>query len=112
MTNMLSLIIVNISVLSIPNRWFGCSGQNSFQKNILNSYTKRQVKGNIINYRKCIIQSSQVDLFCVHIALNYRGVYNRAEYSDLYLRHYYSLSNKKRRCNCSDYCVIEDIPRV
>jgi hypothetical protein len=102
----------DISVLSIPNHWFGCSGNKGIQKNIMQSYTKRAFEGNIIHNRKCIIQSSQVDLACVHIALNYNGVYKRSSYSDVYLRHYRSLSNKKRYCNCSEYCVIEDIPRV
>jgi hypothetical protein len=96
------------SVLSIPNYWFGCSGNKSFEKNIIQMYTKRQSEGNIIFHRKCIIQTSQVDLFCVHIALNYNGEYKRATYTDIYLRHFLCLSEKKRNCTCSIFCAVED----
>lgn len=102
----------SISVLSIPNYWFGCSGNKNFKVDIMQSYTKRAAEGNIIHQRKCIIQSSEVDLVCVHIALNYRGIYKRSGYSELYLRHYRCLSEQNRKCICSKYCVIEDIPRV
>ena len=102
----------SISVLSIPNYWFGCSGNKNFKADIMQSYTKRVAEGNIIHQRKCIIQSSEVDLVCVHIALNYRGIYKRSGYSELYLRHYLCLSEQNRKCICSKYCVIEDVPRV
>ena len=98
----------NTSVLSIPNYWFGCSGNKSFEKNIIQMYTKRESIGNIIRQRKCIIQSCQVDLFCVHIALNYNGEYKRATYNEIYLRHFLCLSEAKRKCNCSTFCAVED----
>lgn len=101
-----------ISILSIPNYWFGCSGNNTFQENIMQYYIKRESVGNPVSQRKCIVQSSQLDLVCVHIVLNYTGIYKRAKYSEIYLRHYFNLSNKKRTCNCSIYCAIEDIPIV
>ena len=102
----------SISVLSIPNYWFGCSGNKNFKADIIQSYTKREAEEYIIDNRKCIIQSSQADLVCVHIALNYNGEYKRANHSEIYLRHYHTLSGKKRGCNCSKLCLVEDIPTI
>ena len=76
------------------------------------SFKKREANQNIIHSRKCIIQSSKVDLVCVHISLNYEGIYNRAKHSEIYLRHYRMLSDKKRECDCSRYCLVEDIPKI
>jgi len=101
----------SISALSIPNYWFGCSGNKTFQSNVMQSYIKRESTGNIIQQRKCIVQCSQVDLICVHIALNYRGEYKRASYNEIYLRHFLCLSERNRECNCPRYCLIEDIPQ-
>jgi hypothetical protein len=103
---------INTSVLSIPNYWFGCSDNKTFQKNIIQQYIKREINKNIISQRKCIIQSSYVDLICVHIALNYKGEYKRSTHDEIYLRHYRTLSNQMRICECNKYCIIEDIPKM
>jgi hypothetical protein len=96
------------AVLSIPNYWFGCSDNKLFHKDILKSYIKRELRINKTSNRKCIINPLLVDLICVHIALNYDGIYLRAEHTDVYLRHYMCLSDKKRKCDCKLYCVVED----
>ncbi len=101
-----------ISVISIPNYWFGCSDNKTFNDKIVESYIKRETVENIIHHRKCIIQSLYVDLVCVHISLNYKGIYKRVNHSEIYLRHYRSLSEKKRKCDCSRYCLLEDIPKI
>jgi hypothetical protein len=100
----------NISILSIPNYWFGCSGNNTFQNDIINKYIKRTCEKDNISQRKCIVQSSQVDLVCVHIGINYKGEYIRAEYDNIYLRHYRTLSEQNRICDCNKYCSVYDIP--
>ena len=103
---------IDTSVLSIPNYWFGCSGNKTFQKNIIEKYVKREINKNINSQRKCIIQSSHVDLICVHIAINYKGEYKRTNHDEIYLRHYRTLSNQMRICECNKYCVVEDIPII
>jgi hypothetical protein len=100
---------LDTSVLSIPNYWFGCSGNKTFQKDIIKKYIKREINKNNTSQRKCIVQSSHVDLICVHIAINYKGEYYRCNHAEVYLRHYRTLSNMMRTCECDKYCVVEDI---
>jgi hypothetical protein len=107
--NGFSIFNQDISVLSLPNYWFGCNNSAKFSpKNFTKILTKRNTEGSLKSNRKCIIKSLDVDLVCVHIALNYRGKYIRVKYNEAYLRHYIILSFQKRKCDCQIYCQTTD----
>jgi len=108
-TGNLSLFDPAVSVLSLPSYWFGCNKRAKFSpKNFTQALIKRKATGDIRNHRKCIVKSAEVDLACVHTCLNYSGVYKRATYDEVYLRHYFILSSRKRVCDCSVYCQVTD----
>ena len=99
----------NISVLSFPNYWFGCSNRISYNYNdFIYKLNKRESKIDTYNSRKCIHQSKYVDLVCVHNALNITGEYKRLTHDEGYLRHYRILSQRKRICECHKYCIVKD----
>jgi hypothetical protein len=99
----------NISVLSFPNYWFGCNNGIPYNyNNFIYKLTKRETNIDTYNSRKCIHQSKYVDLVCVHNELNIIGEYKRLTHEEGYLRHYIILSQQKRNCKCSKYCLVED----
>lgn len=99
----------NISVLSIPNYFFGCCNNTRYTySNFILKLIKRETCKNETGHRKCIIQSTYVDLFCVHIPVIWYNSINYLSYDCGYLNHYIILSNKKRACNCNIYCVNND----
>jgi len=100
-----------ISVLSLPNYWFGCNNRAKFNpKNFTRVLTKRKATQVFSSHRKCIVKSSEVDLPSIHIVLNYSGTYKRVTHDEGYLRHYLILSSGKRRCDCSVFCQVTDEP--
>jgi len=100
-----------VSVLSLPNYWFGCSNAAKYKpNNFTEVLVKRELSGNNQVQRKCIVKSMEVDLICIHVTFNYSGTYKNATYDEVYLRHYLILSNRKRKCDCSVYCQVTDVP--
>ena len=103
----------DLAVLSMPNYWFGCNDGVKFSsRNFTNALTKRTKTQSERGQKKCIVQSEKVDLISIHIAMNYKGIYKRATYDEVYLRHYLILSIKKRNCDCSIYCQVVDEPTL
>ena len=112
----------NISILSIPNYWFGCNNKTKFDyTNFIYKLTKRTAHQNPSGNRKCLIQSNYVDLFCVHIPVVFTRLpldeskSNQSikdvvylNYEDGYLNHYHILSDKKRPCYCYIHCQVKD----
>ena len=99
----------NISVLSIPNYFFGCCNKKKYTyNNFILKLIKRERYKNKTKHRKCIIQSNYVDLFCVHIPVIWYNTINYLSYDCGYLNHYRILSNKKRVCNCNIFCINND----
>jgi hypothetical protein len=99
----------NVNVLSFPNRWFGCGNGIHFTPDTFLSLLNKCETYNDSNkwqQRKCIIQPMNVDLFCVHIAINYKDTIKYLSITEAYLRHYFILSTKKRNCNCNIYCKV------
>ena len=105
----ITLFDKDISVLSFPNFWFGCNNNAEYTfKNFIYKLFKREINIETFSQRKIIIQSKNVDLTCVHNALNLAGEYRRLTHDEGYLRHYLILSEKQRKCNCNVYCNVED----
>ena len=85
------------SVLSIPNYFFNANDINNFT--IEDSFYREDDKYDSKNRperRKCIINSNNVDLFCVHIPINFKDIYY-ADCNEVQLNHYKNLSNAKRK---------------
>lgn len=101
----------SISILSIPNWWFGCNNNVHYENN--NFIYKLTKKTSIENrqetsYRKCLIQSECVDVFCVHMPILFNNSIVYLNYNEGYLNHYFIMSSKKRKCKCSKYCAVEE----
>jgi hypothetical protein len=105
----INLFNSNNSVLSLPNYWFGCNNKVKYNNlDFIRKLTKRTNIQQPVSQRKCIYQSKNVDLVCVHNAINFIGEYTRLTYDEGYLRHYRVLSEQKRACDCRLYCQIDD----
>jgi hypothetical protein len=100
----------NYSVVSFPNKWFGCSNKTDFN---YNNFTEKLIMcENPVNRnenRKCIILSKNVDLFCVHVAVKFGGEEITILINENYFRHFHCLSTKNRVCNCSEFCACIDL---
>ena len=66
------------SVLSIPNYFFN---KLEYRESVNNDGSTCP------HFRKCIINATQVDLFCTHIPINFKNIYY-AKYSEVQLNHY------------------------
>jgi len=97
------------TVVSFPNKWFGCARKTKFN---YNNFTEKLVMCetpiNRNENRKCIINSKNVDLFCVHVALKFIGEELTILIHENYFRHFLCLSNKTRLCDCSKFCQYVD----
>lgn len=93
--------------ISMPSYFFGCNKQST-KNNILVNYTVREKVDNKFNQRKCIINSNLVDIFCVHIPLEYKKDLLYISPEHLQLNHYYLLSGSRTICNCKVYCQVSD----
>ena len=99
----------DISVLSIPNYFFGCCNNITYTyDNFIQQLTKRETSRNELIRRKCIIQSKYVDLFCVHIPVIWFNDINYLSFEYGYLNHYIYLNGKRKQCNCKIYCIETD----
>ena len=49
-------------------------------------------------HRKCIVYSKNVDLYCVHIPIQFQNIYY-ASFDEVQLNHYINLSSKLRNKN-------------
>lgn len=88
-----------VSVLSIPNYFFNAMDRNNFK---LEDSLYRENKCCDGKYkeaqRKCIIYSQNVDLFCIHIPIQFQSIYY-ASFDEVQLNHYINLSSKLRNKN-------------
>lgn len=81
------------SVISIPNYFF------NYNTNIYDSlYREKNQADYSPHHRKCIVKSKEVDLFCVHIPINFKNIYY-CKYNEVQLNHLINLSTKKRNKN-------------
>ena len=107
--NNCNLFDENKFITSIPNWFFGCNNNITYNNNnFIQKLTKKTANPNNKTQRKCLIQSQYVDLFCVHVPIIFYKNINYLDYNECYLNHYYILSSKKRQCICQIYCEIED----
>jgi hypothetical protein len=94
------------TIISLPNKWFGCGKTSSYDEtNFLDKLINCEKNSNEASNRKCIINSKNVDLFCVHEPITYTGEYIFLKYNDNFLRHYMTLGWKRRFCDCSVFCA-------
>jgi len=97
------------TVVSFPNKWFGCARKTKFNyNNFVEKLNMCQQSVDTNERRKCIVKSIDTDLFCVHDAVTFTGKELIVLPSQNYLRHYRILSSKQRVCECSIYCVCID----
>jgi hypothetical protein len=107
--NNYNLFDKNKSIISIPNWYFGCNNKVKFNNfNLIEKLTKKMKNPNKTANRKCIIQSQYVDLFCVHCPVFFNNNIIYLDYNECYLNHYLTISYKKRSCDCTNYCQLED----
>ena len=104
------LINETYSVISIPNTFFGCGREASYDySNFIEKMLYHENQQDGIWRRKCIIKSNAVDLFCVHIPITFDKNTLYLDFADGYLNHYRELSyNKDMVCDCNERCVIYD----
>jgi hypothetical protein len=98
------------SIISIPNTFFGCGRNASYDSyNFTEKMIYREQQHDIKSRRKCIVKTNTVDLFCVHIPITFDTNIFYLNFNDGYLNHYRQMScNKDIICNCIDRCAIYD----
>jgi len=87
------------SVLAIPNYFFCESEPFTLERSFFREHKK---EGDLhLSYDKCIVKSSTVDLFCVHIPVSFQHIYY-AGYHEVQLNHY----KKKRNYSIVDLSIL------
>jgi uncharacterized protein YuzE len=93
--------------ISISSYFFGCNNKN-IKNNIICNYFLREINDNGFHRRKCIINSNYIDIFCVHIPLEFKKDILYLDSKNIQMNHYYLLSGTRKNCDCKKYCRVYD----
>ena len=110
-------VLRNHCGLSLECYRFGCNrGVRYTEQDFIYRLTRRQSEigadGAIVRRdTKCLVNPQQVDMFSVHKVLRSTKPVKLVEPREARINHYYPISSKRRRCDCSNMDAIAD-PRI
>lgn len=97
----------DISAFTIETLWFGCGKKCDYSKeDDKANFIDKMLYRNIITtgplqHQKAIVNPKNVTLFNIHEPSVYNGMYIFINPNVIRMNHYYTLSSKKRICDCS-----------
>lgn len=103
-----------ISAFTIETNWFGCGNECAYLTNDSSAdFTNKMIyrcntTTGPLQHQKAIINPKNVILFNIHEPSVYNGMYIFVNPNIIRMNHYYTLSSKKRLCNCMINCAVRD----